>query len=315
MCTAVSVKAEKHYFGRNLDYEITFGEKITITPRNYPFTFTNGNKTNNHSAILGTALIERGYPLYFDAVNESGLCVAGLNFPMFAVYNEKKEGKINVASFEIIPWILSRFSSVSEAKPVLQNLNITNEAFCEKLQPTPLHWIIADDSGALVLEQTKDGLTVSDNPTGILTNSPDFNAQLVNAEKFFCLSPDEHGRGNNGEMEAIGLPGDFSSTSRFVRAIFVSRNSVFGKTEEERVVQFFHILSSVQMPKGCVQAEKGFKKTNYSCCYNASNRCYYYKTYFNSRIYETDMYKENLNTEKLITYDMVKEGAITLQNA
>ena len=322
MCTAVSIVVGDHYFGRNLDYEHDFGEKIVITPKKYNFKFSDGQTINNHYAILGTALPYSDYPLYFDAINDKGLSMAGLNFPQYAHYNNKMEGKKNIASFELIPWVLCQCETTKEAKTLLENTNITNASF-ENITPTPLHWIIADKKGCLVLEQTENALCVYENPVGILTNSPEFPVQLLNLKNYSSISPKEpenkfsekislkpYSRG----MGAIGLPGDFSSMSRFVRACFVALNSVFGEAAQERVHQFFHILSSVQMPKGCIRVEDGFEITNYSCCYNTDKGIYYYTTYLNSRIYAIDMNNEDLNSENLIIYSMEEKGGITVQN-
>ena len=125
MCTAISIKNKKHYFGRYLDYEHTFGEKIVITPENYKFVFKNGNEVRKHPAIIGMALPYRNYPLYFDAMNEYGLAMAGLNFPLYAQYNSKTEDKENVASFELIPWILCHCKTVRDAKEMFHYINIT----------------------------------------------------------------------------------------------------------------------------------------------------------------------------------------------
>ena len=158
MCTAVSYNSRDNYFGRNLDLEHTFGEKVVITPRNFPFTFSNGKILKNHYAIIGMAVISDGYPLYFDATNEKGLSVAGLNFPSNAFYNEPIETKENIASFEFILWILSQCKNIEEAKELLLNINITNKAFSDDFAITPLHFIISDSNGSYTFEQTKDNI-------------------------------------------------------------------------------------------------------------------------------------------------------------
>ena len=81
MCTAITFQTRDHYFGRNLDFEHGFGEKVVITPRNYPFTFRNTGRLNTHYAIIGMAVVDNNYPLYFDGTNEAGLSMAGLYFP------------------------------------------------------------------------------------------------------------------------------------------------------------------------------------------------------------------------------------------
>ena len=116
-------------------------------------------------------------------------------------------------------------------------------------------------------------------------------------------------------MGAIGLPGDASSMSRFVRATFVKMNSVSGNSEVESVSQFFHILKSVEMQRGCVQLGKElYDITIYSSCCNTDRGIYYYATYDNSRIYAVDMYKENLQGSTLIGYPLKKDQTIEYLN-
>ncbi len=323
MCTAISVTVKDNYFGRNLDYEHTFGEKITITPRNYKFTFRSGEEIKSHYAIIGMALPMDGYPLYFDASNEKGLSMAGLNFPQNAQYNEFVQGKENVASFEFIPLILSQCQSVTEAEKIIKNINITNWKFNDEMPPTPLHWIIADKNKAITVEQTGEGMKTYENPVGVLTNNPAFDIQLFNLSNYMSVSANEpenifsekvklkaYSRGMGG----IGLPGDLSSMSRFVRASFVKLNSVWGETEKEIINQFFHILYSVYQQRGCVRVGNAYEITNYSSCCNTDKGIYYYTTYNNHQINAVDMYRENLEGDCLIVYDLTENEEINIQN-
>ncbi len=320
MCTAIW---QDNYFGRNLDYEHTFGEKVTITPRNFKFSFRNGKKYENHYAITGMALPFNDYPLYFDATNEKGLSMAGLNFPNDAVYNQRMSDKDNVASFELIPYILCGCKSVCEAEDILKNINITDDAFDEKLKPTFLHWLIADENRAITLEQTEKGLCIYENPVGVLTNSPEFSAQMINLKGYLNLTAKEPENRFSDKialkpyskgMGGIGLPGDLSSMSRFVRASFVKLNSVFDGTEEEKISQFFHILYSVYQQKGCVRTKDGFEMTNYSSCCNVKKGIYYYATYYGNKIRGIDMHKEDLESDRLIVYDPFEKDEISILN-
>ena len=112
MCTAVTYKTKDFYMGRTLDYEFSYGEEVTIMPRNYALSFRNGHKMNRHYAIVGMAHVEEDYPLYYDGINEKGLGIAGLNFVGNAVYQDKEPGKDNLAQFELIPYLLGQCSSV-----------------------------------------------------------------------------------------------------------------------------------------------------------------------------------------------------------
>lgn len=247
MCTAATYKTKDFYFGRTLDYEFSYGDEITITPRNFPFKFRHTSECNSHFAMIGMAHIADGYPLYYDAMNEKGLCMAGLNFVGNAVYFEPKNGKENIAQFEFIPYILSHCDSVLQARKKLENLNITNTQFSDKLPCAQLHWIISDRNESLTVESTNDGLKVYDNPVGVLTNNPPFDIQMFMLNNYMSLSPKqpENNFGKSAElttysrgMGAIGLPGDLSSASRFAKVAFTKLNSVSGDSESESVNQF-----------------------------------------------------------------------------
>lgn len=319
MCTAITYKTNDLYFGRTLDLEYNYKESVTVTPRNFPFSF--GEDT--HYSIIGIATVENNYPLYYDAVNEKGLCAAGLAFWQSAKYNKICPDRENVASFELIPYILCNCASVSEARWFLGNINITDKAFSEEFPPSPLHWIIADREEAIVVESTAKGLNVYDNPLGVLTNDPSFEYHMTNVNNYINLSPCEpestfsknsdlrpYSRG----MGAIGLPGDNSSASRFVRAAFTKLNSVSGESENESVRQFFHILGTVSQARGCVRMGDKLERTVYTSCCNADKGIYYYTTYENSRIVGIDMNREDLNGTNLISYPLKYENDIEIIN-
>ena len=313
MCTAATYKTKDHYFGRNLDYEFSYNETVTITPRNYPFNFRAMGSINTHYAMIGMAFVQKDYPLYYDATNEKGLSMAGLNFPANAEYLPKKQGKDNITPFEFIPWILGQCATVKEARKKLEKLNLLNEDFSAELKLSPLHWMISDREESIVVEPLKEGIKIHDNPVGVMTNNPTFDFHMLNLANYMGLTREEptstfsdkltlkpYSRG----MGAIGLPGDLSSASRFVKAAFTKLNSISGDSESESVSQFFHILNSVAQQKGCCRVEKGFEYTIYSSCCNTDKRIYYYITYENSQITCVDMHKENLDGEKLISYPL-----------
>lgn len=324
MCTAVTYKTRNHYFGRNLDLEYSYRETVTITPRNYPFRFRKAASLEMHHSMIGMATVIDDYPLYYEATNEKGLSMAGLNFPGIATYLPEKDGMDNIAPFEFIPWILGQCSTITEAKEQLTNLNLVNIPFSQQLPLSPLHWIIADREQAITVEPMEDGLRIFDNPVGVLTNNPPFDFHLYNLRSFLNVSIDpaesrfsEHFElkpYSNG-MGGIGLPGDFSSASRFVKATFVKLNSLSRETEAESVSQFFHILSSVVMPRGSVRIRPNeYEITLYSCCCNVDKGIYYYTTYDNSHIIGVDMYREDLNGCSPISYPLITDRPIEIQN-
>lgn len=324
MCTAVTYKTKDFYFGRTLDYEYSYKEEVTITPRNYEFKFRNEETISSHYAIIGMAYVADNYPLYYDAINENGLGMAGLNFVGNAYYNDIQENKDNIAQFEFIPWILSQCSTTKEAKKLIEKINLINTPFNGQLPLAQLHWIIADAEESITVEAVKDGIKIYDNPVGVLTNNPPFDKQLFALNNYMNLSNkspkntfatnlelQQYSRG----MGAIGLPGDLSSQSRFVRASFIKMNSVSGKDENESVSQFFHILNSVDQQRGCCELEDGkYEITIYTSCCNVSKGIYYYTTYNNHQITAVDMHNENLDGEELVRYPLVNGEHIKYQN-
>ena len=324
MCTAATYKTKDFYFGRTLDYEFSYGDEITITPRNYEFNFREKGIIKSHYAIIGMAYVTDNYPLYYDAVNEKGLGIAGLNFVGNANYKENQDGKDNIAQFELIPWILTQCSSVDEAIYLINKINITNVPYSDKLPIASLHWIIADSKKAITVEAVKEGINIYDNPVGVLTNNPPFDKQLFELNNYMYLSPkspenrfskelnlDIYSRG----MGAIGLPGDLSSQSRFVRVAYTKMNSFSKEDEKSSVSQFFHILGSVDQQRGCCDlGDNKFEITIYTSCCNANKGIYYYTTYDNHQITAVDMYKENLDGNELVRYPLIIEEQINYQN-
>lgn len=322
MCTAITYRPGDFYFGRTLDYEHSFGETVTVTPRNYSLPFRHGKTLASHYALIGMALVEEGYPLYFDGVNEKGLGMAGLNFVGNAHYGKPVPGKENVASFEFIPRILGRCATVKEAVQCMKSINLTDCPFSKELPPSELHWLIADGEEAVTVEATREGLMIYPNPVEVLTNNPAFPEQLLRLNDYMGLSPKDpenhfaeglsletYSRGMGG----LGLPGDLSSQSRFVRASFVKMNSVSGPTESERVSQFFHILGSVEQVRGCCEVGPGeYEITRYTTCYNGLQGICYYTTYENRRITGVDMRRENLNGKELKCYPLAREEQIRM---
>ncbi len=314
MCTAVSYKTKNAYFGRNMDLEYSYEEQVVITPRKFPLAFRFQRSLQTHYAIIGMAYVQEEYPLYYDAMNEKGIGMAGLAFWGNAVYAEKREEKDNVAPYEFIPWVLSQCATMEEVRTLLSDLNLVNAAFSEQLPNSPMHYMISDGEESLVVEPMEDGLHIYENEIGVLTNNPPFPFQKMNLRNYRQLSRkeqpatfaegvplDTYSRG----MGAIGLPGDLSSQSRFVRAAFVRGNSVAGDSERESVQQFFHILTSVEQQKGCVLLENGkYEYTIYSSCCSLSTGIYYYTTYDDRAITAVELHREELDDGRLKKYPL-----------
>lgn len=314
MCTAVKYKSNDIYFGRNLDLDRGYGEKVVVMPRNYKFKMRCLAAMSSHYAMIGMAAIIDGTPLFFEATNEKGVSMAGLNFPGNAVYREPKEGCDNVTPFEFIPWILGQCSSVCEAKRLLARVNLVDISFSEKLPNTPLHWMISDKEASVVVESVADGTFVYDNPFEVLTNNPPFDFHRLNVSNYMSLGTGAAESKLKAEiptdnfslgMGALGLPGDFSSQSRFIRVLFVKENSLVYEDEDASVNQFFHIMNSVAMPKGCVATNGGFEYTRYTSCCNANRGIYYYTAYDSLGITSANMHDADLDSAELHTYEAI----------
>lgn len=337
MCTAATYHTKDHYFGRNLDLEFSYGEEAIIIPHNFPFYFREIGLLNNHYAIMGIAHITdvptdflhqdqpKDYPLIYDAINEKGLGMAGLNFVGNAVYNDKVEGKDNIAQFEFLPWILSRCATVEEAKILLANINLLNISYSDQFHIADLHWILTDATGAcIIIESVAEGLKIYDNPTGILTNNPQFPEQLFalnNYQGLSAASPtntfapglklNQYSRGMGG----IGLPGDLSSQSRFVRAVFTKFNSKSADDELSSVNQFFHILHSVEQQNGCCDlGHDKFEYTIYSSCYNLEQGIFYHSTYGNHQLSAISFAKANLDSLNILRFPVITNEQVFYQN-
>jgi len=324
MCTAINMCNGDHYFGRTLDMEYSLNENVVITPKAFPFNFRHENTTAHHYAIMGTAIICDNYPLYYDAINEVGLGMAGLKFTPPMHHFEPHPNLHNVETFELIPWILSTCKSVDQARSKIEQTCILSNKFNSQYSAAPLHWIIADKNRTITVEMSPSGIKIYDNPIGVLTNEPDFEYQIKNLNNYINLTayPPQNRFCENIKlttyskgMGALGLPGDVSSVSRFIRASFTKLNSVCEQTEEENIAQFFNILDVVKQVRGCVRLKNGkYEITVYTSCYNTDKGIYYYTTYSNHQITAVDIHKENLNSDKLIAYEMKQHQNITWQN-
>lgn len=314
MCTSILYNNGDSYFGRNLDLECHFGEKVVITPRNYEFVLRNKSTIYTKYAIIGMGNVVNEYPLYAEGANEVGLAMAGLNFPGNAVYMEYQEGKCNITPYEFVPYILGQYTNVDEVVEVLKNFSLYNEDFMDGMPLSPLHWMISDKNKSIVVEQMKDGMHVYDNHYNVMTNNPPFDYHLYNINNYMHLSASNSAnrlsdglplRTYAAGMGAIGLPGDNSSASRFVKMVFNLANSNCPSDEDSNVAQFFHLLDSVEMVKGSVLTNDGKDDmTIYNCCINLDKGYYYYKTYDNYRINKIDMHKCDLDGDKLYIYEL-----------
>ena len=330
MCTAFTFSQDPMYFGRNMDIEYSFGESVVITPRDFPISTHFAGTLSHHYAMIGMANAAQGYPLYAEAANEKGLCMAGLNFPDNAYYlpvdavaQLKQQGKIPLAPYELIPVILGRCENLSQAKELLSQVELVQKPFLPALPFAPLHWIVSERCGSLTVERTEAGLQIYDNPYGVLTNNPPFPFHLENVRQYLHLSaqyPENRlcreasltpfGQG----MGALGIPGDFSPASRFIKTVFCKFNSLCETDEYACVSQVFHILDAVAMVRGTVITPEGRPDiTTYSCCINAQKGSYYYKTYENNQIIQIPMTDSRREGTHLMVFALETQPQIAVR--
>ncbi len=309
MCTAF---CQHGFFGRNLDLQRVYGEEVTVTPRHFPLTFRRQPSLNVHYAMIGAAMVAEGMPLYFEAVNERGLAMAGLSFERDCVYAPPETQGKGLAPFEMIPFVLAQCATVEEAVCLLQGVQVTATAFDDTLPVTPLHWMLADRVRCVAVEPLETGLSVCDDPVGVLSNSPPLSYQLTHLSEFAALQAAEPPSLFDGAVYPRhrgyglkGLPGDFTSSSRFVKAAVLRALTPPPEDEEAGMADAFHLLESVAYPRGAMIAADGsFAVTQYSCVCSLENGMYYYKTYRNPSVRAVPFSSKDEAT--LIRYPMYK---------
>ena len=297
MCTSLTLPTPDGYklFGRTLDLDDHFGEGVILTPKGYPFCFGGGYPQTHHYAMVGMAAEAEGYPLYAEAMNEAGLCMAGLRFAGNAAYADRPEtGWLNLAPWELIPYLLCNYTTVSEVRAALGEIRVVDRPVSTELPTSPLHWHIADRDpahGELVVEVTARGMAVYDNPVGVLTNNPPFPYQLARLGDYAHLSsiaaeatvtPPDCCCASLG-TGAVGLPGDYSSPSRFVRAAILRRWAVAWMEQnraagEDPTPMLFSLLGAVSPTVGAVLTREGkAHRTLYTCCMDGKEGVYRYR--------------------------------------
>lgn len=310
MCTAIYEKGIKCLFGRTLDVERSYNEAVITVPRNYSFEFICVEKEKEHLAMLGigTSKASDGLPLFYDAVNERGLAMAALNFPFSAFYHGKRNNKINLASFEMIPWLLGKCASVSEAIEYLKRVNVTADDYSSTLPATPLHWMLADKEGSAVVESTREGLKIYVTDIGVLTNEPHYPYHLTRLCDYMGMTSEYPENKLCGDvalecysrgMGALGLPGDYSSSSRFIRAVFAKNHTLHTDADDE-YNSFFDVMATVSVPYGCVRTKEGLPvRTLYTICIDLNRTEYRYTTAEDRKIKSVKLEQNDMDGDEI----------------
>ena len=306
-----------------MDLDYSFNEKAIIIPRNYKIHFKKTKSITSHFAIIGIGTIIDNYPLLAEASNEKGLAIAALNFKNNATYYLEKEDKINLAPYELMLYLLAKCENITQVKLALNNINVVDINFNENVKNTPLHFMVSDMSNSIVIETLKDKMYVYDNPYNVLTNNPPFNYQIHNLNNYMNLGVKDPINNFDNTLPfntyslglgALNLPGDYSSQSRFIKALFIKNNMEVFNNEFDNVKAFFNCLESVKMIKGIVLTDKGYEYTRYTSCINLNKSLLYYKTYDNPYINVIDMYLEDIDSSQLIHHQLISSFKISKQN-
>ncbi len=325
MCTALTFYRDDTFFGRNMDIEYSFGERVVFVPRKFPLSFQELPTLDAHFAILGMAAVLEGYPLFAECFNEKGLCGAGLNFPGYAHYGQRQAHRtLSLAPYELLPYVLGTCETVAQVKVCIDNLNLIDTPFLPHIPLAPLHFMFADGEESIVVEPTKTGIHVYDNPAGVMTNNPEFPFHMTNLSHYLGCVPtlptgkmpgSPHTIPLGQGAGALGLPGDSSPTSRFVRTVFHKGYSHCESTEMSAMAQVFHILDNVAFLRGAVVTPSGKDDiTTYSCCINASKLVYYYKTYDNNQITAISMARCDMDGTSLQQFPLETAQRIHFAN-
>lgn len=313
MCTGIRFNDANGnmYFGRNLDWSTSYGQRIVITPKGYKYSSAFLGEITPKYALIGMGIVEENTPLYFDCGNEVGLAIAGLNFPGYAQYEKDAlEGKTNISAYEFPLWIAMNFSTVDEVEAALANVAIVSKPINEKYPVSLLHWIIGDKTRSIVVEYTSAGMQIFHNDVDVLTNQPGYAWHKENLRNYMNLTSPQPEKVTWGKAEMTafgsgslmrGLPGDYYSPSRFVRVAYLNTHYPAKTSEEENISRLFHTLAGVAMIDGAAAMASGdFEKTVYTGGYSAATKTYYWNTYEDSSIKKSTLSDYDINSNELI---------------
>ena len=298
MCTALKYK---NIMGRNFDYETSYGEEFVVVP---PYQY------DNIYAVMGICTMYTDangvYPLFYDGINEYGLCMAGLAFEGNAHYAdpnnfEEWQGKKGVKVYDFIFKTLGRYNSVKEVESYLENIILTDKRISEKYPNSDMHWLVCDKDDCIIIEQTKDGLNWYNAETNALTNNPPYPFQLrnYNDEKDYigCGTYPDKIWSTRG-METDNLKGGYTSEERFIRVSYLKEKLEKSNYNANDIAQTFHLLGSVEQIYGATPVNNSFEYTIYSIAYDMDNVCAYIKTYDNLEVHRIALNEVKLSILK-----------------
>lgn len=335
-CTAMQIKTEDGatISGRTLEFAVFLDTSAAFSPRGYEFTgqttMGSGKKWTSKYASIGAIIADN--KVIVDGINEKGLAVGTLYLPGYTEYPKttKENQAISMSMSDFPQWILSSFATVEEVKKAVENNEAAiSGALLSGFPPSeqPFHYILHDASGkSIVIESVKGKLIVSDNPLGVLTNSPTFDWHMTNLKNYVNLQFDKPAEldikgikitqtGQGSGM--LGLPGDITPPSRFVRAVAFSTAAKPEKTADKGVFQLFHIFNNFDIPIG-VARETGEDGNVYTdatlltCIRDHKNIRFYYNTYDDQSYRMLELKAFDLDSKKIILLNT--KGHQTVKN-
>ena len=337
-CTGIRLIAEDGtvVYARTLEFGVDLNSDVLMVPRGYARTGTtpdgeNGAAWTSRYASIGANGV--GLPYLFDGLNEKGLAVGLFYFPTTAGYvrYQAAEASRTIAPWQVGSWILENFGTVDEVKQNIGKVVVANVVFKQWGFVPPVHVVVHDAAGkSIVIEYVEGKLHVHDNLIGVMTNSPVFDWHMTNLRNYVNFSmvnkpPIEVGGvkltalGQGTGM--LGMPGDFTPPSRFVRAVAYSTSVLPSKTGAEAVLQAFHILNNFDIPEGAVRAaEKDANgnivtdRTIWTSASDLKAKRFYFRTYQNSQIRSVDLMRMPLDAKAITTISMKGPEAIKSLN-
>ncbi len=314
---------------RTLEFAADLESNVIVIPRQTDYVGTApgdqpGLRWKTKYAIAGANGFDA--PAIVEGLNEKGLAVGIFYFPGYAKYQEVAGADVGraIAPWEIPVCLLGTCADVPEAVAAARRVRVGATVQKNLGFAPPCHYIIHDARGrCVVLEYVDGALRIYENPLGVVTNSPTFDWHVTNLRNYVNLSVNNvppvelagiklAGLGQGSGM--LGLPGDFTPPSRFVRAVAFSQSALPVATAGEGVLQAFHLLNQFDIPKGAARGvENGKTVADYTLWTSASdlkNLRFYFRTFANSRIRMVDLKKLDLDAKQIKTFSMGGEEVI-----
>jgi len=333
MCTGIGIKANNGgvVYGRTMEFGQEMDSKILMVPRNYAFIATapsgdpGGLSWKSKYAVVGANALNQ--ICFLDGVNEQGLAGGLFYFSGYAQFQEVQSHEISksIAPWELITWILTNFATIEQVRAALPTIKVSNAILTAWGITPPVHAIVHDVQGnCLVIEYVNGQLHMFDNPLRVVTNAPTFDWHSTNLKNYITLTANNYEEkqlggitfaplGNGSGM--LGLPGDFTSPSRFIRAVAFSQSVVDIKTEFHALDAVFHVLNLFNIPIGIIRErlEGGTVRYDYtqwtSAC-DLHNKRYFFNTYANPHIHMVDLMSMDIEGTEFVVVPMQSVGAV-----